>query len=92
MTPILQRALIVSAKALSQLSPTLPKVDAARAGGSDSRPQRSHCSRGNSLRELLQSVARKQLTEEKHDVDEGALVAELDKMADDVESDDFYAD
>ena len=44
------------------------------------------------MRELLQSVARKQLTEEKHDVDEGALVAELDKMADDVESDDFYAD
>jgi len=32
------------------------------------------------------------LPEEEHDVDEGALVAELDKMADDVESDDFYAD
>ncbi len=82
------------------------KVDAARAGRTDDPSVASYLAsivqntadrgariaRGNSLRELLQSVAQEQLSAEELDVDEAALAAELDKVGDDAESDDFYAD
>lgn len=82
------------------------KVDAARAGGTDDPSVASYLAsivqntadrsariaRGNSLRELLQNVDQEQLPEEEPCVDEAALAAELDKVGDDAESDDFYTD
>ena len=74
------------------------KVDAARAGGSDdpsvtaylasivqnTADRSARISRGNLLRELIQSVPQEQLPEADA-VDDAALSAELDKVADESE-------
>lgn len=82
------------------------KVDAARTGGNDdpsvssylagivqnTADRSGHGARGNSLREILQSVQQEHLPEEEPVVDDAALTAELDKVGDEEMPHDFYAD
>jgi len=77
------------------------KVDAARAGGvaepsvvsylasivQNTADRSARVARGNSLREVLQSVSQEQLPEVEPSVDEASLAAELERVDEDADSD-----